>query len=101
MLPVAHDIGRGKPYALIVLRFDHPALYRIEVAGHLDDGWTECVRNLAIENKGEQEAARASLTGCLPDQAALLGVLNALYDGRRVVLAVECLTGVRTISPTD
>jgi hypothetical protein len=46
---------------------------------------------MAIVNGGEPEAAYTTVTGRLPDQAALMGVLNALYDRHVVVLAVERL----------
>jgi hypothetical protein len=73
-------------------RFGQSAVYRIEVAGHLDEGWAECLRDMTIENHVEADAAYATVTGYLPDQAALFGVLNALYDGHIAVLAVESLT---------
>jgi hypothetical protein len=47
---------------------------------------------MAIVNGGEPEAAYTTVTGRLPDQAALMGVLNALYDRHVAVLAVETLT---------
>ena len=72
--------------------FDQPAAYRITVAGHLDSDWTEYLRNMAIDNHSEMEAKLATLTGRLPDQAALLGVLNALYDAHIAVLSLEILT---------
>jgi hypothetical protein len=74
--------------------FDQPASYRITIAGRLDEAWAGQLRGLTIGNHGEIEPTCATLTGRLADQAALLGVLNALYDGRRVLLAVECLNAI-------
>lgn len=75
-----------------VPRFDQPACYRITVAGHLEAGWAEHLRDLTIDNHPGTVVRCATVTGHLPDQAALLGILNALYDGRITVLAVERLT---------
>jgi len=36
----------------------------------------------------------STLTGELPDQTALAGVLNALYEMHLTVLSVECLKSV-------
>ena len=44
---------------------------------------------MAIVNGSEPEAKYTTVTGRLPDQAALMGVLNALYDRHIAVLSVE------------
>jgi hypothetical protein len=44
-----------------------------------------------ITTSGEPGTARTTLAGRLPDQTALSGVLNALYETEFSVLAVECL----------
>ena len=75
--------------------FDQPASYCITIAGRLDEAWSGQLRGLTIDNTSEIEPTCATLAGRLPDQAALLGVLNALYDGRRVLLAVECLNATQ------
>lgn len=72
--------------------FDEPGFYRITVTGHLDVAWSEILHNMEIANCGEPEAKYTTITGRLPDQAALLGVLNALYDRHIVVLAVEAVS---------
>lgn len=71
--------------------FDQPAHFRITVLGHLDDQWADYLRGMTIDNLVDKGTPVATVTGRLPDQAALLGVLNALYDGRITVLAVENL----------
>lgn len=40
---------------------------------------------------GSDDASITIIVGRLPDQTALSGVLNALYDNSYVVLSVECL----------
>ncbi len=71
--------------------FDQPASFRITVQGHLGDEWADYLRGMTIDNLVDKETPVAAITGRLPDQAALLGVLNALYDSHITVLAVENL----------
>lgn len=53
------------------------ACYEIRVKGHLDQGWEEWFGGLEITNLENGEAV---LSGELPDQAALHGVLNKVRD---------------------
>ena len=46
--------------------------YRIRVQGHLDPSWQQRFEGFRIEH---QEAGTTLLSGSLPDQAALHGVL--------------------------
>lgn len=69
-----------------------PAVYTIRVAGRLDMSWSDRLGGLAITASGDEESPETQLCGRLPDQAALLGVLNALYDHRFVLLSVENLS---------
>ncbi len=60
-----------------------PAHYEIRVRGHLSNQWAERFGGLAIDNLPNGEAL---LSGALPDQAALHGVLNRiLYLGLTLV----------------
>jgi hypothetical protein len=60
-----------------------PAHYEIRVKGHLPDLWTDQFGGLTIDNLPTGEAL---LSGTLPDQAALHGVLNRiLYLGLTLV----------------
>jgi hypothetical protein len=60
-----------------------PAHYEIRVKGHLSNLWTEQLSGLAIDNLPNGEAL---LSGTLPDQAALHGVLNRiLYLGLTLI----------------
>lgn len=71
--------------------FDQPASFRITVRGHLDAEWTDYLHGMNIDNLLDRDAQIATVTGRLPDQAALLGVLNTFYDSHITVLAVESL----------
>ena len=76
-------------------RIDQPAEYEICVVGMLDDSWSDRLGGLAImcSNGGKKdEKPVTTLTGPLIDQAALFGVLNALYDMRLPLISVDCLS---------
>jgi hypothetical protein len=51
--------------------------YEIRVKGHLDNAWADWFDRLAIRHEANGETL---LTGPLPDQGALHGVLNRLRD---------------------
>ena len=74
------------------LTIDRPATYRIQVVGYLDQNWSPRLGGLAIDpSKLDERKAITTLSGSLIDQAALFGVLKALYDMRLPLLSVECL----------
>ena len=63
-------------------------LCQIRVKGHLSDQWAEWFGGLTIENQPDGEAV---LSGPLPDQAALHGVLNRIRDIGLTLVAVNCV----------
>ena len=75
------------------LSFHNPAVYLICVQGELDETWSDRLGGLTItcENARRNRGPVASLQGHLLDQAALLGVLNTLYDLHLPLLSVESL----------
>ena len=61
--------------------FDTPATYRIRIAGYLDNSWSDRLGGVTITTKTKAgETPVTTLSGELVDEAALAGVLNALYD---------------------
>ena len=60
--------------------------YQIRVKGHLGAAWSMWFEGLRISNEPNGEAV---LTGPLPDQAALHGVLNRVRDLGLVLIAVQ------------
>lgn len=74
------------------LTIDKPAKYNIRVVGYLDQDWSSRLGGLQIQS-GDQEGKTVitTLSGSLTDQAALFGVLKALYDMRLPLVSVECL----------
>jgi len=74
------------------LTFEAPASYRIRVQGHLDDSWTDRLGGMVITRAFTEENQPMSiLIGRLSDQAALSGVMNALYGLHMSVFSVERL----------
>jgi hypothetical protein len=70
---------------------DRSATCRIQVQGHLGQRWSDYLGGLTIVVSGEPEQAVTTLSGQVIDQAALMGVLNSLYDLGYTLLFVECL----------
>ena len=71
-----------------------PATYKISVVGVLEESYSDRLGGLTIRNCApDQNTGKpiVTLTGRLVDQAALFGVLNALYNMRMPLLAVECM----------
>jgi hypothetical protein len=74
------------------LSADMPAAYRIRVRGRVKASWTDRFDGMTISSSAQtQHIAVTTLSGTVPDQAALIGVLNALYALRLTLLTVECL----------
>ena len=92
---------RRRPLALDLvikdLKFEAPASYRIRVQGHLDDSWTDRLGGMVITRAFTQDSQPMTiLTGLLLDQAALSGVMNALYGLHLSVISVELIDDMRT-----
>ena len=66
-------------------------IYQIRIAGLLDSSWTEWFDGLAITYIADDVTL---LTGPLPDQAALHGVLNKIRDLGLTLLSVTVETAV-------
>ncbi len=79
------------------LVFDSTAIYAICIQGSLDERWSQRLGGLAIQVISQSDQARVTmLSGELQDQAALVGVLNTLYDLGLPLLSVECLDFLST-----
>ena len=69
---------------------DNPTTYRIQVQGSLDQRWADYLGGMHISVNREIEPPVTTLSGQVLDQAALMGVLNGLYDLGFSLLYVEC-----------
>jgi hypothetical protein len=63
-------------------------LCQIRVKGHLARQWADWFGGLEIDNQPEGEAL---LSGLLPDQAALYGVLNRMRNLGLSLVSVNCV----------
>ena len=71
---------------------DCSANYHIRIVGELEEGLPECLAGLRVttSEQGNRQTI-TTLSGPLPDQAALFKVLMALYDMRLPLLSVLCV----------
>jgi hypothetical protein len=93
------DPGPGETWGALARTFDSPASYVIRVAGGLDPDRSDYLQGLRITTAPGDPAGGGTVTelrGVLRDQAALLGVLNALYN-----LRLPLLTVARLPAPAD
>ncbi len=86
---VSYENPSQKDWELTV---DKPATYCIRVVGFLDKNWSDRLGGLKINPSSlDGKQTITTLSGLIIDQAALFGVLKALYDMRLPLLSVECL----------
>lgn len=72
---------------------DRPATYRIQVSGRVSECWVRGFWDgtAMIVQRGV-EAITTEMTGEVLDQAALVGLINILYNLGHVLISVERLT---------
>jgi hypothetical protein len=72
------------------LLFDCPAIYQILVHGKINPTWSDRLEGMTISQAvGERGEPFTILEGELSDQAALVGVLNTIYELHLTVLSVK------------
>jgi hypothetical protein len=62
-----------------------PEYFEIKIKGHLDQGWSDWFSGLELKHL---EGDETLLSGPLPDQAALYGLLERLRDLNLTLLSV-------------
>jgi hypothetical protein len=77
------------PKASPHLTLYEPAIYAIRVQGALEANWSDRLGGLRIVVIRAGDQAVTELSGRLPDQAGLIGVLTSLYDLGMPLLSVE------------
>ena len=81
---------------------DTPATYRICVMGGMENSWAERLwgmKSNRVEESGAPE--QTILLGKVVDQAALVGIINALYNAGHTVVSVERLLPETDPSPDE
>ena len=77
-----------------------PALYRVRIRGPLDPDVAQFLGDLEVESEHDEEGEPiAALCGVLADQAALAGLLSALYTYHLPILSIECLGAAKQRDP--
>ena len=86
------------------LSMDQPVVYRILVQDRVSDGWRDWFEGMHLthvvlscgegtaETNPAQPIHATLLTGLVPDQAALLGMLQRLYSFQLPILRVEVVS---------
>ena len=64
-----------------------PEYFEIKIKGHLDPGWSDWFSGLRLTQTGGNETL---LSGSLPDQAALHGLLERIRDFNLTLISVTC-----------
>lgn len=64
-----------------------PEYYEIKIKGHLDQRWSEWFAGLQLMHL---EGNETLLSGLLPDQAALHGLLERVRDLNLTLISVTC-----------
>ena len=63
------------------LGMDQPAMYQIKVQGRLDEDWSDWFSGMTVTVECQEDGPTiTTLTGTVPDQAALHGLLNRIRD---------------------
>ena len=74
------------------LKFEASASYRVRVQGHLDNSWSDRLGGMVLTRAFTADKQPMTiLIGRLRDQAALAGVMDALYNLHLPVISVELL----------
>jgi hypothetical protein len=68
-----------------------PAVYRVRVQGRVPLDWSARLMGMNITTSDDADSGSSTLVGRLPDQTALSGILNTLYDKQFPILSLECL----------
>ena len=75
------------------LTFEKQLTYRIRGPGHIEDSLADRLGGMVITRAFTSDSRPIAIrVGHMPDQAALSGVLNELYELHLPLLTVESLT---------
>ena len=78
-----------------------PATYRIRIAGRVKNGWTDFMTGLVESHIQEMGTSVTELTGNVPDQSALFGLLCHIRDMGLPLISVEFIVPGRNREEID
>lgn len=71
--------------------------YQICVQGNVDASWSDWLEDFEVSiSKDEDGNTSTRFTGLVPDQAALRGIMNRLWDLNLVILSVQLLDEIHS-----
>ena len=79
------------------LSVTEPAAYRIRVLGRIDNGWLDFMTDIEQSIARENDTTITVITGVVPDQAALFGMLCRIRDLRLALISVEYLPDFKRV----
>jgi hypothetical protein len=70
-----------------------PAAYRIKVQGTVEPRWSDRFSSLSLAvDLDSAQTPLTTITGLVPDQAALRGILNQLWDMNLTLISVSLIS---------
>ena len=73
------------------MTLDHSGNFKIRVHGVVDARWADYFGETVIEREESPSGSVSVLHGQFQDKAALMGILNTLYDLGFPLLSFECV----------
>jgi hypothetical protein len=70
---------------------NRPLLFRVRFRGTLSASWFAALQNVSLSTTRAGNVTETTLTGEAPDEAALMGVINLLYQLGCPLILVETL----------
>lgn len=71
---------------------DRPLAFRVRFRGVLSASWFSTLQNVALHSTRVGNVTETTLEGEVPDEAALIGIVNMLYDLGCSLISVDCTT---------
>lgn len=76
---------------------DSQQSYRIAVRGQLDESWSDWLGGMTVAvERLENGIVTTVITGLVPDQPALRGILNRLWDLNLTLISVSPISNDRS-----
>jgi hypothetical protein len=78
--------GKNNKNEFMLPTHTYGSCFEIQVRGHLDKSWSDWLEGLEVKL---QDNGEMILSGHIKDQAALMGILNKLYNLNLSLLSVN------------